>query len=146
MEIVLKSQWNVSNDRSFLLYCDIHLSETDYRKRKSVGRAFGSNIGYWLDFEMWVKHLKVEATNAMNASLQVSHPRTVCVHTFHMCFTLKPAGRFTLNDSFSILFNLSPKEEDEGRRDCSLRTRVQCRLEPLTRVERWPREGLRSRV
>ncbi len=41
----------MSWDRSFLLYCDIHLSEMDYPppKTKNVGQGLVQFIHYWLD-------------------------------------------------------------------------------------------------
>lgn len=45
----LKLKWNESSIRSHLPYCNVHPSETDYQKRKNIGRDLVLSISCWLD-------------------------------------------------------------------------------------------------
>lgn len=48
----LKLQWNGRSNRYFLLYCDLHPSDKDYRKRKNIGWDLVQCIKCWMDFDM----------------------------------------------------------------------------------------------
>ncbi len=48
---IFKSGWNGYSNRSLLLYCDVHLSVTNYQKRTNVWWGLGSiSIGYPVDW------------------------------------------------------------------------------------------------
>lgn len=71
-----KSWWSGSSNRSFVPYCDIHPSETDYRKRKNLGWGLASSISCcWLDFEIWVWHSKREADECKLAGAGFKHTK-----------------------------------------------------------------------